>query len=170
MSASSQQLHLLSILNVQMNCLYQSFCRPIGHKRRKKRTQKEKDQSKDSIGESSLPLYESTKFSINERSPDRTRQETTVATASQSHTTAPPPDVDPFIPLMVGVNHDSDNNNDEMSMMSCSVMRPPSRDHDAGAKFWLSRGAIGQDSFNEVWNKDNDGESAGSDDFTRVSI
>lgn len=154
-----------------MNCLFQSFCRPIGTKRRKRRTQKENNQLKDSIaaGEQSLQrLHDSPKLSINEQSPDRTRQETTVVTASQSHTTAPPSDCDPFIPLMVGVNNDPNHNDDEMSMMSCSVMRPPSRDNSGSA--WLSRGTIWQASFDEVWDKEDDFENGGNDDFTRVSI
>jgi hypothetical protein len=69
---------------------------------------------------------------------------------------------------MVGVNNDPNHNDDEMSMMSCSVMRPPSRDNSGSA--WLSRGTIWQASFDEVWDKEDDFENGGNDDFTRVSI
>ena len=121
---------------------------------------------------SSQPVHESPKYDKIERSPERTRQETTVVTDSLTNTTAST-SFDPYgIPLLV-VGDD----NDEMSMISCSIMRPPSKDFESNDR-WLegSPKKVAKDgSFDNIWDHNNDeideiDENASHDDYTRVSI
>mmetsp|Transcript_12190 Transcript_12190/g.18268 ORF Transcript_12190/g.18268 Transcript_12190/m.18268 type:complete len:159 (+) Transcript_12190:386-862(+) len=158
-----------------MNCLFQSLCRPIAFTRTKKRTQKAgKQESADYIGQASQPVHDSPKYAKIEQSPERTTQETTVVTASHTYTTASI-SFDPFgIPLEV---EGDDNHDDEMSMMSCSIMRPPSRDFETSSDRWLegSRKTLVRDEpFDKLWDHNNDenenDENASHDDYTRVSI
>ena len=162
--------HLSHSLSKQMNCLFQSLCRPIACTRTKKRPKKGKQTLAEYLEKaSSQPVHESPKYDKIERSPERTRQETTVVTDSLTYTTASI-SFDPYgIPLVV-VGDD----NDEMSMMSCSIMRPSSKDFESSDR-WLEgspKKVAKDDPFDNIWDHNNDeiDENASHDDYTRVSI